>query len=256
VKTVILAGGLGTRLSEETTVRPKPMVEVGGRPLLWHIMSIYDAHGFNEFVVACGYKGEVIKAYFGDFLHQHSDWTVDLRTGERTIVDSSSPAWRVHLVDTGVETGTGGRVYRLREVLRGGPFMLTYGDGVGDVDVSALVEFHRSHGRLATVTAVHPPARFGAISLDGDRVASFREKPQTDVGWINGGFFVFEEAVLERFTGPASSLEREVLEGLAADGELMAYRHTGFFQPMDTLREKRHLEELCQSGSPPWLRPR
>jgi glucose-1-phosphate cytidylyltransferase len=253
VKTVILAGGLGTRLSEETMVRPKPMVEVGGRPLLWHVMSIYSAHGYDEFVVACGYKGEVIKQYFGDFLHHHSDWTVDLRSGERTIVNQNTPDWRVHLVDTGIDTMTGGRIFRLRDLLRGGPFMLTYGDGVGNVDVTALVAFHRSHGKLATVTAVHPPARFGAIDLDGSRVIRFAEKPQTDVGWINGGFFVFEGAVLDRIAGSDTSLEREVLEKLAADGELMAYRHDGFFQPMDTLREKRLLEELWQGGQPPWL---
>ena len=254
MKTVILAGGLGTRLSEETTVRPKPMVEIGGRPMLWHIMSIYGSHGYDEFVIACGYKGEIIKQYFGEFFHHHSDWTVDLRTGERTIVHQNTPDWRVHLVDTGA--GHHDRRTDLqpsRHVARAGRFMMTYGDGVGDVDITALVDFHCSHGKLATVTAVHPQARFGAIELDGDRVTRFAEKPQIDVGWINGGFFVFESAVLDYLSGPDTSLEREVLEQLTADGELIAYRHDGFFQPMDTLREKRHLEELWQSGQPPWL---
>jgi glucose-1-phosphate cytidylyltransferase len=253
MKTVILAGGLGTRLSEETGVRPKPMVEIGGRPMLWHIMSIYGRCGFDEFVVACGYKGELIKQYFADFFHHHSDWTVDLSSGERTVVGKHTPDWRVHLVDTGLDTMTAGRIHRLRDHLRDDTFMLTYGDGLSDIDVAKLVDFHRSHGKLATVTAVHPQARFGAIDLDGDAVVRFAEKPQIDVGWINGGFFVFEPAVLDRIAGPESSLEREVLEGLTADGELMAYRHDGFFQPMDTLREKRLLEDLWQAGDPPWL---
>jgi glucose-1-phosphate cytidylyltransferase len=253
MRTVILAGGLGTRLSEETTVRPKPMVEIGGRPMLWHIMSIYGGHGYDEFVIACGYKGEIIKQYFSDFFHHHSDWSVDLRSGKRTVVNQNTPDWRVHLVDTGVDTMTAGRIHLLRDLLRDEPFMLTYGDGVGDVDITALVAFHRSHGKVATVTAVHPQARFGAIELDRDRVTRFAEKPQIDVGWINGGFFVFEPAVLDLIPGRDTSLEREVLERLTADGELMAYRHDGFFQPMDTLREKRHLEELWQRGDPPWL---
>jgi glucose-1-phosphate cytidylyltransferase len=218
-------------------------------------MAIYDRCGFDEFVVACGYKGELIKQYFADFFHHHSDWTVDLGTGERTVVGKHTPDWRVHLVDTGPDTMTAGRIHRLRDHLRDGTFMLTYGDGLSDLDVAKLVAFHRSHGKLATVTAVHPQARFGAIDLDGNAVVRFAEKPQIDVGWINGGFFVFEPAVLDRIAGPESSLEREVLEGLTADGELMAYRHDGFFQPMDTLREKRLLEELWQTGDPPWLRP-
>jgi glucose-1-phosphate cytidylyltransferase len=252
MKTVILAGGLGTRLSEETTLRPKPMVEIGGRPILWHVMSIYAAHDFREFVVACGYKGEVIKQYFADFFQHHSDWTVDLRSGDRTLLSRAAPDWRVHLRDTGAETLTGGRLRRLRDVLSDGPFMVTYGDGVADVDIAALVRFHRSHGRLATVTAVHPPARFGALELEGDQVSRFAEKPQAASGWINGGFFVFEPRILDYIEGDAVSLERDVLERVAEDGQLMAYRHDGFFQPMDTLREKLLLEELWRSGEAPW----
>jgi glucose-1-phosphate cytidylyltransferase len=252
MKTVILAGGLGTRLAEETVVRPKPMVEIGGRPILWHLMSIYAAHGFKEFVIACGYRGEVIKQYFSDFFHHHSDWTVDLRSGARTVVKQETPDWRVHLVDTGVDTLTGGRLLRLRHLLGAGTFMVAYGDGLSNLDIAALVRFHRAHGKLATVTAVHPPARFGALELDGDRVLLFSEKPQTNVGWINGGFFVFEPAVLDYIGGDNVALERSPLERLAADGQLMAFRHDGFFQPMDTLREKRVLEELWQSGEAPW----
>ena len=252
MKTVILAGGLGSRLSEETVLRPKPMVEIGGRPILWHVMSIYARHGFHEFVIACGYKGEVIKEYFSDFFFHHSDFTVDLMSGERTVVRKSSPNWRVHLVDTGADSQTGGRILRLRDSLKDGTFMLTYGDGLSNVDIGALLAFHRSHGKLATVTAVHPPARFGGIELDGDRVAQFSEKPQTTVGWINGGFFVLEPRVIDYIEGAHSLFERAPLERLAADGQLMAFRHDGFFQPMDTIREKRHLEELWASGKAPW----
>lgn len=228
------------------------MVEVGGRPLLWHIMSIYASHGFREFVVACGYKGEVIKQYFSDFFQHHSDWTVDLMSGQRTLVTQNAPDWRVHLRDTGADTLTGGRLLRLRSMLQDETFMVTYGDGVADVDISALVKFHKSHGKLATVTAVHPPARFGALQLEGDCVATFAEKPQTDAGWINGGFFVFEPGVLDYLTGDDVSLEKDALERIAEDGQLMAFRHPGFFQPMDTLREKLLLEELWRSGNAPW----
>ena len=253
MKTVILAGGKGTRLAEETSVRPKPMVEIGGRPMLWHVMSIYAAHGYREFVVACGYKGEVIKQYFGDVFFHHADWTIDLRNGQRTILNQQSPDWRVHLIDTGPETMTGGRLLRLRPLLQDGTFMATYGDGVGSIDIKALVDFHRSHGKLATVTAVHPPARFGAMEINGDGVTRFSEKPQTNAGWINGGFFVFEPAVLDYVGGDDVPLERDALERLAQDGELKAYRHEGFWQPMDTLREKQLLEELWQSGKAPWI---
>jgi glucose-1-phosphate cytidylyltransferase len=252
MKTVILAGGLGTRLSEETVLRPKPMVEIGGRPMLWHVMSIYDSHGFREFAIACGYKGEMIKQYFADIFHNYSDWTLDLRSGDRKMVKQSAPDWRIHLRDTGEETLTGGRLLRLRDLLKDECFMVTYGDGVSDVNVRALLAFHRAHGKMATVTAVHPPARFGALELEGDAVARFSEKPQTNAGWINGGFFVFEPAILDYIDGDSASLERDVLERIAERGQLMAFRHDGFFQPMDTLREKQLLEELWRSGKAPW----
>lgn len=252
MKTVILAGGLGTRLAEETAVKPKPMVEIGGRPILWHVMSTYARYGFREFVVACGYKGEVIKEYFSDFFFHHSDFTVDLHSGDRTVARQSSPDWRVHLVDTGTDTMTGGRLLRLKSQLSEGTFMMTYGDGLSDVNIEELVAFHRKHGKLATVTAVHPPARFGGIELDGERVAFFSEKPQTSVGWINGGFFVLEPGVLDYIDGPSTLFERAPLERLAADGQLMAFRHDGFFQPMDTIREKRLLEDLWATGQAPW----
>ena len=255
MKTVILAGGLGTRLAEETSLRPKPMVELGGRPMLWHVMSIYAAHGFREFVIACGYRGEVIKQYFHDYSVHAADWQIDLQSGRRIKLAQSAPDWRVHVLDTGLHTMTAGRLLRLRPLLKDGTFMVTYGDGVSDLDVRELVRFHRSHGRLATVTAVHPPSRFGAMELVGDRVDHFSEKPQTDVGWINGGFFVFEPGVLDYIDGDGTPLERQPLERLSADGELMAYRHEGFWQPMDTLREKRQLEELWETGQAPWARP-
>ena len=252
MKTVILAGGLGTRLSEETALRPKPMVEIGGRPILWHVMSIYSRFNFREFVIACGYKGEVIKEYFNDFFFHHSDFTVNLHDGERTVVRKSTPDWLVHLVDTGADTMTGGRLMRLKHLLSDGTFMVTYGDGLSDVDINALVAFHRAHGKLATVTAVRPPARFGGMELDGDRVSVFSEKPQTTVGWINGGFFVLEPGVFDYLERPEVPFERAPLERLAHDGQLMAFRHDGFFQPMDTIREKHHLEELWASGRAPW----
>lgn len=252
MKAVILAGGLGSRLAEETTVRPKPMVEIGGRPILWHIMSIYASYGFNEFVVALGYKGEVIKDYFLNFYALNNDLTIDLGTGRTIIHDGNQPNWRIHLVDTGLRTQTGGRIKRLARWIGKETFMLTYGDGVADVDLRRLVDFHRSHGKLATVTAVRPPARFGGLSFDGDLVVRFVEKPQTGEGWINGGFFVLEPGVLDYIEGDDTVWEREPLERLAADGQLVAYKHAGFWQPMDTLREKQLLEALWESGKAPW----
>ena len=253
MKTVILAGGRGTRLAEDTGLRPKPMVEIGDRPILWHVMSLYAAHGFNDFVVACGYKGHMIKQYFADFPEHNADWQIDLGTGKRTITSQTSTDWKVHLVDTGVDTLTGGRLLHLRDVLKDGTFMVTYGDGLGNVDIKSLVAFHKAHGKLATVTAVHPPARFGEIDIDGDKVTRFSEKPQTRVGWINGGFFVFEPEILDLIEGFDSSLERDALEQLSRDDNLMAFRHDGFWQPMDTLREKMVLQELWDSGKPPWM---
>ncbi|HEX6987189.1 MAG TPA: glucose-1-phosphate cytidylyltransferase [Planctomycetaceae bacterium] len=252
MKTIILAGGLGTRLAEETSVRPKPMVEVGGIPILVHIMSIYHAHGFSDFVVACGYRGEYIKEFFSGFAVRNSDWSINLRDGTKTVLRSHLPAWNVAAVDTGPDTMTGGRIRRLRGLVGGETFMATYGDGVADVDLGALVRFHRSHGRLATVTAVHPPARFGCLGIDGDAVRSFAEKPQTSEGWINGGFFVFEPEVIDYIDGDDVPLERGPLERLSRDGQLMAFRHPGFWQPMDTLRDKQLLEELWNSGRAPW----
>ena len=252
MKTVILAGGLGTRLSEETGARPKPMVEIGGKPILWHIMNLYDVHGFKDFVIACGYKSEVIKEYFHNFYIHNSDYVVDLKDGKRDLVRSRAPDWRVAVVDTGAATQTGGRVRRLRDWLGKAPFMVTYGDGVGNVDIARLVAFHKKHKKLATVTAVRPPARFGALNLEGNRVAAFGEKPQTGEGWINGGFFVFEPRALDYIDGDDIPLEREPLEKLASEGQLMAYKHEGFWQPMDTIRERHLLEDLWTSGKAPW----
>jgi glucose-1-phosphate cytidylyltransferase len=253
LKTIILAGGLGTRLSEETVLRPKPMVEIGGHPLLWHIMNIYAHHGFGEFVVALGYKGEVVKDYFLRFNAMNMDLTVDLARGATTVHDGHHPQWKVHLADTGQETQTGGRLLRLRKwVEKDQLFMMTYGDGLADVDITALLAFHRRHGKLATVTAVRPPARFGGITFDGDRVAKFAEKPQVGEGWINGGFFVLDRKVLDYIDGDLTLWEHGPLERLTAEGQLMAYRHEGYWQPMDTLREKQLLESLWQSGRAPW----
>jgi glucose-1-phosphate cytidylyltransferase len=252
MKVVILAGGKGTRIAEETTARPKPMVEIGGRPILWHIMSIYAAHGLNDFVVACGYRGELIKEYFASFFVRHSDFTINLKNGTRDVINAGAPDWRVSVVDTGLDTMTGGRVRRLRPLLGDGPFMVTYGDGLGAIDLGALRAFHRAHGRLATVTAVRPPARFGNLALDGDRVREFAEKPQTGEGWINGGFFVFEPGVFDYIRDDATSLEQEPLVRLADEGQLMAFQHEGFWQPMDTVRERQLLESLWASGGAPW----
>lgn len=253
MKVVILAGGLGTRISEESYLKPKPMIEIGGKPILWHIMNIFSCYGVDEFLIALGYRGEVVKEYFLNFYAMNNNITVDLATGGTTIHEGRQPRWKVHLVDTGPHTQTGGRVKRLEKWLGDDDtFMMTYGDGVADVDVRALLKFHQSHGKLATVTTVRPPARFGGIVFDGDRVAEFTEKPQAGEGWINGGFFVLDRRVLSYIDGDATLWEREPMERLASDGQLMAYRHTGFWQPMDTLRERKLLEDLWAAGNAPW----
>jgi glucose-1-phosphate cytidylyltransferase len=253
MKTIILAGGLGTRLSEETVLRPKPMVEVGGRPILWHILKIYAASGMNEFIIALGYKGETIKDYFLNFYTLNNDISVDLSTGQTTIHDGNQPNWKVHLVDTGLHTQTGGRLKRLRKWLgEDETFMFTYGDGVADIDMNTLLNFHYSHGKLATVTSVRSPARFGRIRFEGDQVVDFFEKPESGEGWINGGFFVLNAKVLDYIDGDESSWERDPIERLARDGQMVGYRHFGFWSCMDTLREKNFLEELWSSGKAPW----
>jgi glucose-1-phosphate cytidylyltransferase len=252
VKVVILAGGLGTRLAEETEVRPKPMVEIGGRPILWHIMKHYAQYGFEDFFIALGYKGEVIKRYFLDYYNLNGSMMVDLSSGTVQALNKACEDWVVHMMETGIDTNTGGRVKRLEKWLRKGTFMLTYGDGVSNINLQDLLDFHRSHGRVATITAVRPPARFGGLIIDGDIVADFTEKPQVGEGWINGGFFVFEPPVFEYLQGDQNVLEVDALERLAEDGQLAAYRHSGFWQCMDTLRDKRLLEGLWQTGEAPW----
>ena len=252
MKVVILAGGLGSRLAEETELRPKPLVEIGDRPILWHIMMTYAHFGIREFLVALGYKGDMIKRYFLDSYELHGDLDLDLARGRVASQAEARPDWRVHLCETGRDTNTGGRLLRLRDRLRDATFMVTYGDGVADVDIPRLLEFHRRHGLVATVTAVRPPARFGGLQFDGDRVAAFTEKPQAGEGWINGGFLVFEPRVFEYLDGDESSLESDALERLAADGQLAAYRHHGFWQCMDTLRDKRLLERYWNEGRAPW----
>jgi glucose-1-phosphate cytidylyltransferase len=253
MKVVILAGGLGTRLQDETAAKPKPMVEIGGRPMLWHIMTHYSNYGFNEFCIALGYKGDVIKRYFRDYSLLSGILTVDLAKGKVETKDKQIEEWIVHLIPTGLESMTGGRVKRLEPLLRGETFMLTYGDGVADVDIRKLLEFHRSQSRLATVTVVRPPARFGGVDLDGETVSTFVEKPHIGEGWINGGFFVFEPGVFDYLENDQTVLEAHALEKLAADGQLCAYKHTGFWQCMDTPRDLRILESAWQNGSAPWL---
>lgn len=253
MKTVILAGGRGTRISEETAVKPKPMVEIGDVPILVHIMRRYGHYGFHDFVLALGYKGDVIKDYFLNYHLRNSDVTVHLRSGRTDFANASVEDWTVRLVDTGRDTLTGGRLLRVRSLLeRDGTFMLTYGDGVADVDLAALVAFHHRHGRIATVTAVRPPGRFGVMTLDDGRVSSFSEKPQAGEGWINGGFFVFEPAVFSYLEDDSTVLEGAPLERLSADGQLMAYQHRGFWHPMDTVRDRDVLDELWRSGRAPW----
>jgi glucose-1-phosphate cytidylyltransferase len=255
MKAVILAGGLGTRLSEETQVRPKPMVEVGGRPILWHILKIYSSFGINDFVVCCGYKGYMIKEYFANYFLHTSDVTFHMDEGNRMEVHhQKTEPWKVTLVDTGELTQTGGRLARVRPYLGEGPFCFTYGDGLADVDVTALVEHHRARGLQATLTAVQPPGRYGALHLEQDLVRQFQEKPDGDNAWINGGFFVLEPSVCDRIHHDDCVFESEVLPALAAAGELSAFRHAGFWQPMDTLRERNRLEALWEAGQAPWKR--
>jgi len=251
MKAVILAGGLGSRLGEETSVRPKPMVEVGGMPILWHIMKIYSAHGVNDFIVCLGYKGYLIKEYFANYFLHTADVTIDLTKNSMEVHQNWSEPWRVTLVETGAETQTGGRLKAIRQYLDDGePFCMTYGDGVAAVDVGKLIRFHANHGKKATITAVAPPGRFGALEFDGDQVRSFREKPAGDGGLINGGFFVVHPSVIDLIEGDETIWEHGPLERLASDGELVGYRHDGFWQPMDTLRDKLHLEELWREGAP------
>lgn len=251
MKVVILCGGRGTRLKEETEFLPKPMVKIGDMPILWHIMNIYDFYGYKEFILALGYKGEMIKEYFLNYYHHQSNLTIDIKTGKVSASGSNIMEGIVHLVDTGLNAMTGGRLHRLKDMLEE-TFMLTYGDGVSNVDIKKLVEFHMSHGKVATVTAVRPPARFGTMSFDGDKVTKFTEKSQTGEGWINGGFFVFEPDVFKYLHGEDTVLERDPLENLARDGQLMAYKHEGFWQCMDTLRDRDNLNDLWNSGKAPW----
>jgi glucose-1-phosphate cytidylyltransferase len=253
VKVVILAGGLGSRLSEETVVKPKPMVEIGGSPILWHIMKTYSAHGFSDFTVALGYKGHVIKDYFLNYLPMKSDLSVNLSTGKVEHRNTHNENWTVDLVDTGSDTLTGGRIHRLESLLRPkGTFMVTYGDGVANVNISELLKFHKRHGKIATVTAVRPPARFGAISIENGKVLDFKEKPQIGEGWINGGFFVFEPQFFDYLSGDSTILERAPLENLTRDGQLMAFQHEGFWHPMDTVRDRDYLNGIWQNKDAPW----
>jgi glucose-1-phosphate cytidylyltransferase len=252
MKVAILAGGMGSRLAEETEIRPKPMVEIGGRPILWHIMKHYAHYGHREFYIALGYKGEAIKHFFMDYVAFSNSLTVNLSTGKMHMHGNGAEDWIVHLVDTGHDTNTGGRLKRLRNFLQDGTFLVTYGDGVSNIDLDDLISFHKSQQRIATVTAVRPPARFGGIVFDGDLVAKFTEKPQIGEGWINGGFFVFEPEIFDYLEGDRSSLEAQGLEKLTAVRQLAAYQHKDFWQCMDTLREKRILESLWESGKAPW----
>lgn len=253
MKAVILAGGLGTRLSEETSTRPKPMVEVGGKPILWHIMKIYASHGINDFVICCGYKGYVIKEYFANYFLHMSDVTFNMRDNSMEVHNKRAEPWSVTLVDTGDHSMTGGRLRRVRDYVKDEEsFCFTYGDGVGDIDIAETIRFHKAHGKAATLTATYPPGRFGALDIRQGQVMSFKEKPKGDGAMINGGFFVLTPKVLDYLTDDSTIWEQEPLNNLASDGQLMAYEHHGFWQPMDTLRDKNHLEELWDSGNAPW----
>ncbi|WP_081963294.1 glucose-1-phosphate cytidylyltransferase [Pseudomonas sp. ML96] len=252
MKAVILAGGLGTRISEESHLKPKPMIEIGGKPILWHIMKIYSYYGINDFVICCGYKGYIIKEYFANYFLHMSDVTFDMSSNAMEVHQRYVEPWRVTLVNTGEETLTGGRLKRVREHLGDEPFCFTYGDGVADVDIRRLVDFHRAHGKPATVTAIQPPGRYGALNLQGGKVKSFQEKPAGDGAWINGGYFVLNPSVIDYIADDQTSWEAEPLMRLANEGNLMAYEHSGFWQAMDTLRDKNNLEELWGRGNPPW----
>jgi glucose-1-phosphate cytidylyltransferase len=254
MKAVILAGGYGTRISEESSVKPKPMVEIGGKPILWHVMKIYSAHGINDFIICCGYKGYVIKEYFANYFLHMSDITFDMQHNKMEVHQNSAEPWKVTVVDTGEGTMTGGRIKRVKDYIGDEAFCLTYGDGVGNVDIKRLVSFHRDQKTLATLTAVQPPGRFGAFSLghDDEKISTFKEKPHGDGAWVNGGFFVLEPAVMEYIAGDSTVWEQDPLERLAQSGALSAYKHEGFWQPMDTLRDKNYLEGLWDSGKAPW----
>lgn len=252
MKAVILAGGLGTRISEETVAKPKPMIEIGGKPILWHIMKLYSQHGVNEFIVCCGYKGYVIKEYFANYFLHMSDVTFDMSNNTMKVHERYVEPWKVTLVDTGENTMTGGRIKRIKPYLGDDDFCMTYGDGVGDINITELIKHHRNEGRMATVTATQPPGRFGAMKLGGNKVQKFEEKPHGDGSWINGGFFVLSPDVIDYINGDETVWEKEPMEKLARDDQFSAYLHTGFWQPMDTLRDKNQLEELWQSGKAPW----
>jgi len=253
MKVVILAGGMGTRISEETVVRPKPMVEIGGKPILWHIMKIYSHYGFHDFIICLGFKGYMIKEYFSNYFLHMSNVTFDMQNNSMQVHEKYVEPWKVTLVDTGAETMTGGRIKRVAPYIGNGSFMLTYGDGVSDINIAKLVEYHKVHGKLATVTATQPSGRFGSLDIGAsDRVASFQEKPAGDGSWINGGFFILESNMLEYIAGDSTFFEKEPLERMAKEGQLMAYKHRGFWYAMDTLRDKNHLEELWGSGKAPW----
>jgi len=252
MKVVILAGGFGTRLSEETDIKPKPMIEIGGKPILWHIMKIYSAYGFNDFIICLGYKGYIIKEYFANYFLHMSDVTIDLKNNQMEIHNVKAEPWKVTLVDTGLNTMTGGRIKRIQSYILNETFMLTYGDGVGDINIKELLEFHKKHGKYATLTAVQLSGRFGALDLNENEVNAFKEKPKGDGSWINGGFFVLEPQIFDYIKDDDTVWEKEPLENLARNGQLMAYKQTGFWKPMDTLRDKRELEALWQSKNAPW----
>lgn len=253
MKAVILAGGLGTRISEETHLKPKPMIEIGGKPILWHIMKLYSAHGIDDFVICCGYKGYVIKEYFANYFLHMSDVTFDMSTNKMEVHQQKVEPWRVTLVDTGEDTSTGGRLKRVADYVKDtSAFCFTYGDGVSNVDISALIAFHHQQGKLATLTATQPPGRFGAVNIQNNQIVNFQEKPHGDGAWINGGFFVLSPEVLDYIEGDATTWEREPMERLAQAGQFAAFRHEGFWQPMDTMRDKMRLEDLWQSGEAPW----